>query len=197
MPRQTDDVKLLTQILALLQPMEPEARSRLLQTVFTFFGEEIRQPPPQIPAEILVPQSPQFAPAAAVRPNSEMTPKDFILSKRPTSQVQLVACLAYYLTHYRNKPDFKTIDITELGKEAGAQRMTNPAMTTQNASASGYLVPSSGGNKRLSAMGEQFVEALPDQAAANEVKNSVPATTRRRPKKKGKGKAKAKAGAAA
>src|SRR5438105_4083846 len=42
------------------------------------------------------------------------TPKAFLLEKRPRTDVERVACLAYYLTHYREMPEFKTNDITKL-----------------------------------------------------------------------------------
>jgi len=48
-----------------------------------------------------------------------MSPKDFLLEKQPRTDVERIACLAYYLTHYRATPHFKTIDLSILNTEAG------------------------------------------------------------------------------
>ena len=35
-----------------------------------------------------------------------MSPKDFLMEKAPNTDVERIACLAYYLTHYRSTPHF-------------------------------------------------------------------------------------------
>jgi hypothetical protein len=96
------------------------------------------------------------------------SPKQFMIDKTPTTDVERVACLAYYLTHYRAMPHFKTKDITDLNVEAAQRRFSNAAFAVVNATNSGYLVPSVKGCKQLSGPGEQFVQALPDHEAARE-----------------------------
>ena len=49
---------------------------------------------------------------------SRESPKDFLFRKEPNTDVERVACLAYYLTHRRGTNHFKTIDISKLNTEA-------------------------------------------------------------------------------
>ncbi len=95
-----------------------------------------------------------------------MSPKEFVLQKQPRTDVERVACLAFYLTHYRNTPHFKTIDISKLNTEAAQSKLSNPAVAVDNATKTGYLAPAIKGTKQLSAPGEVFVQALPDREAA-------------------------------
>jgi len=82
-----------------------------------------------------------------------------------------MVCLAYYLTHFRDLPHFKTNDLTILNTEAAQRKFSNPTFATQNAMRDGFFVPATkGGHRQLSAMGERYVQALPDRAAASEVR---------------------------
>jgi hypothetical protein len=109
-----------------------------------------------------------------------VSPKEFLFQKRPQSDVERVATLAYYLTHYRDTPHFKTLDISKLNTEAAQAKFSNTAYAVDNATKQGYLVPAIKGNKQLSAPGELFVEALPDREAAKQAMQTA------RPKKKSK-----------
>lgn len=97
-----------------------------------------------------------------------MSPKEFLFDKRPKSDVERVACLAFYLTHFRDQPDFKTLDISKLNTEAAQLKLSNPAAAVSNAVRTGFIVPSTKGMRQLSAIGEKFVLALPDRDAARE-----------------------------
>lgn len=70
------------------------------------------------------------------------------------------------LTHYRDSPHFKTLDISKLNTEAAQPKFSNAAVAVDNAMKTGYLVAATKGNKQLSAPGEQFVLKLPDRDAA-------------------------------
>ena len=95
-----------------------------------------------------------------------MSPKEFLLEKQPRTDVERMACLAYYLTHYRDTPHFKTLDLSKLNTESAQPKFANAANTTNNAVKRGYLVQSSKGQRQLGAAGERFVLALPDRDAA-------------------------------
>jgi hypothetical protein len=95
-----------------------------------------------------------------------LSPKEFLMEKQPRTDVERVACLAYYLTHFRDQPHFKTLDLTQLNTEAAQPKFSNAAYSTNNAVKTRYLVPSTKGHRQLSAVGEQFVLALPDREAA-------------------------------
>lgn len=94
------------------------------------------------------------------------TPKAFIMEKKPQSGVERVACLAYYLTHFRDTPHFKTADISMLNTEAAQLKFPNAAQAVNDATKQNYIHSVSKGQKQLSAIGELFVEALPDRDAA-------------------------------
>jgi hypothetical protein len=92
-----------------------------------------------------------------------MTPKQFMGQKRPGSNYEGVACLAYYLTHSRNTPHFKTADIGKLATEA-ARPLSNTSLFVRHATSTyRYLAPAGGGAKQITTLGEAVVEALPDR----------------------------------
>lgn len=95
-----------------------------------------------------------------------LSPKEFLLEKQPRTDVERIATLAYYLTHYRDTPHFKTLDISKLNTEAAQPKFSNAANSANNAVKQGYLVPSTKGQRQLSAAGERFVAALPDREEA-------------------------------
>ena len=153
---------------ALLE-LSDNARQRVLQSVMTQFGLSGGG----------IPRQSSLKEYSMARPSTEsitgdfsadrtMSPKSFMLEKSPRSDVERVACLAYYLTHYRDTPHFKTVEISKLNTEAAQQKLSNPSYSVSNAAKMGYLVPSVKGQKQLSAAGELFVEALPDRDKAKE-----------------------------
>jgi hypothetical protein len=159
--RKRRELEILNRILSDLHELGDEARQRVLQTVVTYYQF----------APIAHPGS-QDAPsgvAAAPGPFSEdrsISPKEFLWQKKPQTAVERVACLGYYLTHYRDMPHFKTLDISKLNTEAAQPKFSNAALAVNDAAKTGYLVPGVKGAKQLSAPGEQFVLRLPDREAA-------------------------------
>jgi hypothetical protein len=112
-----------------------------------------------------------------------LSPKEFLLKKQPRSDVERVACLGYYLAHYRDQPSFKTFDISKLNTEAAQTKLSNAAYAVNNANKCGYLAPALKGMKQLSAIGEIYVEALPDrEAAAAALAHARPKRTSKRKK---------------
>ena len=160
-----------------LLPLDPNSRLRVYRTVGTFFGFEESYPVVAKNADSGVPASisrePQFS-------NKEKTPKEFLLEKKPNTNVERVACLAYYLTHFRGTSQFKNIDINKLNTEAAQTKLSNPSHAVRDAVRAGYLAAATKDTKQLSAQGEQYVDALPDREAAKQVK---PRTLRRSRKK--------------
>lgn len=171
----TSDFHALQTLVTALQPLSDEARRRVLQAAATFLRIDsgAAAPPPRN-------TNVQHSAAPFTRPFSEpgtMSPKEFLLEKQPRTDVERVACLAFYLTHYRDTPHFKTLDLSKLNTEAAQQKFANAANATNNAVKMGYLVPASKGQRQLGAAGEEFVRALPDRDSARA------AMTRLRPRK--------------
>ena len=158
--------------------LDQHGRLRVYRTVGTFFGFEDSYPKvagnvdSRVSANVS--REPQFS-------SSKETPKEFLLRKRPNTNIERVACLAYYLDHYRGIRQFKAIDINKLNTEAAQTKLSNPSHVIRDAVRSGYLVAAATKDmKQLSADGEKYVEALPDRNAAKEVKPQSSRRSRKR-----------------
>jgi hypothetical protein len=175
-----DDIEVLNQIIQLLQPLPIERRIRLVRTLLTFLG--IDSGGTRAEAGMAGFQT-EVRPSSRVPYSLELSssPKQFLVEKQPRTDVERVACLAYYLTHYRDTPHFKTIDLSKLNTEAAQPRLSNANYATKNALAYGYLAQASKGQRQLSAAGEQFVNALPDRTAAKAIMTNL---KRKRQKKR-------------
>jgi len=91
-----------------------------------------------------------------------------LLEKKPGTDVDKIVCLAYYLSHYRGTELFKTVDLSKLNSEAAQLKFSNAAQAVDNASKAGLLIAAQRGLKKISAIGELYVMALPDKVAARE-----------------------------
>ena len=157
--------------------LDPYSQLRVYRTVGTFFGFDDSYPKVAGNVDSRVPENvsrePQFS-------SSDETPKEFMLRKRPNTNVERVACLAYYLAHYRDTPHFRTIDINKLNTEAAQTKLSNPYYAVNDAVKTGYLAAATKGMRQLSAQGEQYVEALPDRDVAKEVRPKTSKRSRRK-----------------
>jgi hypothetical protein len=137
-----------------------EAQIRVVKSALTFLGWTD-----------LLPQRTEQVSIQASSPSSfsedrNLTPKEFLLEKKPITDIERVTCLAYYQAHYRDITYFKTLDISKLNTEAAQVKLSNAAAAVENATAAGFLVSAGRGNKQISAIGELYVQALPDREAA-------------------------------
>jgi len=179
-----DEASVLQRMISDLSSLSEDSRKRLIDTVCVFLGlsspsrvEAVSQPStwPATPSRL---SSFQFS------ENDAPSVKEFMHEKNPQTDVERVACLAYYLARYRESPHIKTKDITELIKESAHRPFSNTAVAVENATKQGYLVPSIKGSKQISAHGERFVEALPDREAAKEIMATAKAGRRTKPTNK-------------
>jgi hypothetical protein len=168
-PDQPNELAVVTSILSQLSKIDPASRERVIQTVATFFGTSLRmvsssgkQPSGSVPLG-------GSLGGTSFSEDRSISPKQFMFEKQPRTDVERVACLAYYLTHYRSTPHFKTLDISKLNTEAAQVKFSNPAVAVEDAIKTMYLAPATKGNKQLSALGEQFVQALPDREGARAI----------------------------
>jgi hypothetical protein len=169
------EIQAFQSIVNALNPLNDEARRRLLESAATLLRIEHRS---QTPDRLAVstdslPLVQAGRSAAPFSSDTEMSPKEFLFEKKPQTDVERIACLAYYLTHYRATPHFKTMDLSLLNTEAAQPKFSNTAFSSNNAVKLGYLVPSTKGQRQISAAGERFVLALPDRAAAKEALASI------------------------
>lgn len=180
-----DDVEALSTIVEILRRLDDEGQRRVLASVHAFMGlRGIGQE--SFEGRSTVPVTSEAT--ASFSQDRTISAKEFLRDKSPITDVERIACLAYYLTHYRDTPHFKTVDISALNIEAAQPKFSNTSVAVDNARAKGLLVPSTKGNKQLSAVGEQYVELLPDRDAAREsirtIRTRARAARKNRAKKK-------------
>jgi hypothetical protein len=162
-------------IISALSRLDEKARERVLQSAATFFGSSISS---------RTQRETNISPRAGLggldfSADNAPSPKEFLIEKQPRTDVERIACLAYYLTHYRDMPHFKTLDLAKLNTEAAQPKFSNAGYSSTNALNMGYLAAAVSGRRQLSAAGEQFVRALPDRETAKAAMAAA------RPKRKG------------
>jgi len=161
-----DDLEALSAIIGVLKQLEPDVQRRVLQSVQTFFELPPKHQVEPHPRESLPTSGTDNLREFSV--DRSLSPKEFLRDKNPLTDIERVACLAYYLAYYRDMPHFKTVDISALNTEAALPKFSNASVAVDNARSQGYLVSATKGNKQLSAVGEKYVELLPDRNAARE-----------------------------
>jgi hypothetical protein len=170
-----DDAAVLAEVISALRRLPPESRQRLIETIFTFFNAKL----PHSPAAAS-PLNVPFGLPSNFGETKPISAKQFMLEKEPRTDVERIACLAFYLTHYADTPHFKTLDLSRLNTEAAQPKFSNAAVAVETATKMGYLVPAIRAHKQLGGAGERFVQALPDREAAKAAMNSVRSRMRRR-----------------
>jgi hypothetical protein len=153
----------LARVLSALQSLSDASRQRVLRSATAFFDVRGGSGGGSSSAGVAEQVSVSLGGFSEDR---TLTPKEFLLQKRPTRDIDRIACLAYYLTHFRDMPKFKTLDLSKLNTEAAQIKFSNAAKAVDNSAAAGLLVAAGGGLKQLSAVGELYVQALPDRDAA-------------------------------
>jgi hypothetical protein len=172
-------------VLKALGDLEASSRQFVLRTVIERLGIK----GVQVPSEGGGSGGVGGATAASGLPAGDLTkvlPKDFLKSKKPRTDVQRVACLAYYLAHARNQPAFKTRDITKLDTEAAGGGFTHGGAAVRNATIQNHFLASAGaGKKQITPHGEDVVRALPNEEGVKKViADYVPPRRYRRRRKK-------------
>jgi hypothetical protein len=173
------ELEAVNRIIEVLRTLSVDSKNKVLRTAMTFLGLGTVDLRPSVRSEQL-PASTRNSDPSPFSEDRSLSPKEFMLQKKPMSDVERVATLAYYLTHYRNLPTFKTLDLSKLNTEAAQIKFSNAAFSVNNATKMGFLIPAAHGAKQLSAGGELFVQSLPDRKAAKLVMSDF----RKRPRGK-------------
>ena len=164
-----NEIEILNKIISMLADLDEDSQRKVLSTVATFY--EINGLSNTV-SQVTYPTSAQNTgrgqqyPSVPFSDAVELSPKEFLREKVPQTDVERIACLAYFLTHYRDTPHFKTIDLSKLNTEAAQPKFSNAAQAAGNALQYGYLAQSTKGCRQLSAVGEDYVSALPDRDLA-------------------------------
>jgi hypothetical protein len=174
-----NDFDALTTILSALKDLDAEAQKRTLQAVIAFLDINLTTEKSHSSNLQELPYSANNG--ITFSENRSISAKDFLRDKAPKTDIERITCLAFYLTHYRDTPHFKTVDLSGLNTEAAQPKLSNPAVAVDNATKAGLLVQALRGSKQISAAGESFVQALPDRDAARAGLANL--RIKRRPKK--------------
>jgi len=96
-------------------------------------------------------------------------PRAFVRLKKPTTDVQLVACLGYYLVQTTGQQGFTSKAISTAHTDSGGSRINMPRALDNATRGAKYLSNRGPREKQLTTLGEDVVNALPDQAAVKAV----------------------------
>jgi hypothetical protein len=169
----------VAKIIELLEPLSLNDREHVIRTVTTWFRVRLSAEDGVSESSAApMTSSPSFRTTLSEDEKFSDRPvqsaKEFLMEKDPITEVERLACLAYYLTHFQETPQFKNIDLSRLNTEAAQRKLSNPAVAVSNAMRDGFFVQASKtGYKQLSAMGERFVQLLPNREAAQKVKQRM------------------------
>lgn len=97
-PPSPSEFDALSTVIGALQPLDDEARRRIVESVVTFL--RISGARVGVTAHSVAPGHTSTATISEQAPfseNTRMSVKDFILEKQPRTDVERLACLAYYL----------------------------------------------------------------------------------------------------
>ena len=127
-----EELQAFNQIVSIVNKFPELAKRRILQSALTFLGWHVPSAAQGV-ADLQVGSTlVEVKRSTGFSEDRTSSPKQFVLDKRPKTDVDRVACLAYYLTHYRETPHFKTLDISKLNTEAGQIKFSNAAKAVQN-----------------------------------------------------------------
>ena len=169
--------ELVAAIVKMLEPLSHDEQKHILQTVVTWLHLVDFAPQHSVAATKPISEPSAKSSNSEEYPFSgrhETSPKEFLLEKDPKTDAERMTCLGYYLTHFREQPYFKTEDLSKLNTDAAQRKFSNAAVAVNNAFRDGFFVQApKQGLKQLSAVGEQYVQALPDREAARLVRKRM------------------------
>lgn len=190
----TDDLDAVKAIVTALDPFEQPDQERILRWVREKLGLSVSsaaaQPPPAVPSPTPPPTTIPPTPEAR---SGNVTIRDFVASKRPSSDNQFAAVVAYYFrfeaSESERKDTISSDDLQDACRTAGRQRLANPSKTLHNALSMGLLDKSGRGSYRINSVGENLVAmTLPDgeptaQSPRKKARKPVGATNKIKAKK--------------
>jgi len=180
-PEFETDIEALGTVLNALAKLEPSAQHWVLSTAAGRLNvsgpaASIGTPSVTNPTGIVKPMATNL---------EQLPPKEFMRQKAPKSDVDRVACLAFYLTNARQMSSYSSREITAMNTEAAGPKF-NVSRAVDNATKqSGYLTSAGKGKKQITSYGEDVVSALPDYEAVKALANTK-AIRKKSNKRKGK-----------
>lgn len=140
-------------------------------------GSSVIQPAPHV-----IPQNGGEADAAIARSDI----RAFVRAKRPTTDVERVACLGYFLLKTTGQAGFTSQAINVAHVESGGSAINMPRALDNATRRSKYLSNRGAREKQLTTLGEDVVEALPNRDAVAAAEQAAKAPRARKKVKPGK-----------
>jgi hypothetical protein len=113
-------------------------------------------------------------------------PRAFIRLKKPTTDVERVACLGYYLLKTTGLPGFTSKDISQAHVDSGGSAINMTRALDNATRQSRYLSSRGKREKQLTTLGEDVVEALPNREALAAVEEAARIGRKRKGKRRTK-----------
>jgi hypothetical protein len=189
----TDDLEAVRTVATALAGFSPEEQERIIRWAREKLG---LAPTPRTMLETVSPQVPAAAPSQSVEASTQAGAagapnlKTFVTTKRPKSDVQFAAAVAYFY-RFEASPEQRRneIDRTILQDAcslAGRERLGNPLTTLNNAKSLGLLDSGSEAGKFVvNTVGENLVAmTLPCDSSTATKANKTKSTGRKTSKKK-------------
>jgi|HubBroStandDraft_5_1064220.scaffolds.fasta_scaffold38777_3 hypothetical protein len=166
MPDPKDDLAAVRTIAEALAGFDAKEQERILRWVREKVGLTVAREPSTLPTGSVV----TFG-AAPVPVTTVNDLKSFVLTKKPKSDVQFAATVAYYYRFVappdQRKEEIMSTDLQEACRLVGRERFTVPGQTLRNAHNLGLLNRgSAAGSFAINSVGENLVDvALPEDSS--------------------------------
>jgi hypothetical protein len=187
-----DDLEAVRTIVATLEPCESKDQERILRWAREKLGLSVA-PAADLPADKTKGATSEHEAKDGPNPAAfgKVTDiRSFIENKKPQSDGQFAAAVAYYYRFEAPEPQRKdaisSADLQEACRQTGRERLKSPAQTLVNTHNQGYLNKGTErGTYVINTVGENLVAmALPDgvRAAASTSKRPKPGSGKKRPR---------------
>src|SRR5690606_19245898 len=157
-----------------LEPLNDVDRGWILKSVISRWSIQSSASGIVAPAGVVAPTSGIATPlpqrngeAATAIANKDI--RAFMRIKKPETDVERVACLIYYLAKTTGQLGFKSRDVNQANTDYGGTRINITRALDNATRQSKFLSSREAGEKQLTPMGEDVVEALPDREAVASV----------------------------
>lgn len=166
MPDPKDDLAAVRTITEALTGFDAKEQERILRWVRERVGLAVAPEPSMLPTGSVATVNPSFVPVTAVNDL-----KSFVLTKKPKSDVQFAATVAYYYRFVappdQKKEEITSTDLQEACRLVGRERFTVPGQTLRNAHNLGLLNKGSeAGTFGINSVGENLVDVtLPEDSS--------------------------------
>ena len=176
--KKNDSTGALVAVIAALEPLNDTDRHWVIQSAASKFTLTVQTAAGGAQSGAATP-SITTAPAAGAAPTdvqAAITKKDsraFIRIKKPVTDVQRVACIGYYLVQTSGQQGFTSKALATAHTDSGGSKINMPRALDNATRRAKYLSNRGPREKQLTTLGEDVVNALPDQATVKIIESAA------------------------